>query len=253
MIYVTGDTHKDFHRLTNGNFPECRGMGKDDYVIILGDFGGVWNKEEDGEEKFWFNWLEERPFTTLFVDGNHENFDRLLKYPEKEWHGGIVNEIRPSVLHLKRGYVFNIDGRKCFAFGGARSHDIQDGVLEVGDDRIRKWRKDYRRMFRINHVSWWKEEEPSKEEMDLGIKTLEENDWNVDFVFTHECPSSDLFQLYHFLDKSGLPVESYELTNYLEEIKVKLNYKKWFFGHHHDNRAIDDKDLLLYEQIIRIN
>jgi hypothetical protein len=43
------------------------------------------------------------------------------------------------------------------------------------------------------------------------------------------------------------------LTNYLEEIKVKLNYKKWFFGHHHDNRAIDDKDLLLYEQIIRIN
>jgi hypothetical protein len=222
-------------------------------VIILGDFGGVWNKEEDGEEKFWFNWLEERPFTTLFVDGNHENFDRLLNYPEKEWNGGIVNEIRPSVLHLKRGYVFNIDGRKCFAFGGAKSHDIQDGILEVGDDRIKKWRKDYTRMFRINHVSWWKEEEPSKEEMDLGIKTLEENNWNVDFVFTHECPTSDLFQLYHFLDKSGLPVESYELTNYLEEIKVKLNYKKWFFGHHHDNREIDDKDLLLYEQIIRIN
>lgn len=253
MIYVTGDTHNDFHRLTNGNFPECQGMTKDDYVIILGDFGGVWNKEEDGEEKFWFNWLEERPFTTLFVDGNHENFDRLLNYPEKEWNGGIVNEIRPSVLHLKRGYVFNIDGRKCFAFGGAKSHDIQDGILEVGDDRIKKWRKDYSRMFRINHVSWWKEEEPSKEEMDLGIKTLEENNWNVDFVFTHECPTSDLFQLYHFLDKSGLPVESYELTNYLEEIKVKLNYKKWFFGHHHDNRAIDDKDLLLYEQIIRIN
>lgn len=253
MIYVTGDTHKDFHRLTNGNFPECQGMTKDDYVIILGDFGGVWNKEEDGEEKFWFNWLEERPFTTLFVDGNHENFDRLLNYPEKEWNGGIVNEIRPSVLHLKRGYIFNIDGRKCFAFGGAKSHDIQDGILEVGDDRIKKWRKDYTRMFRINHVSWWKEEEPSKEEMDLGIKTLEENNWNVDFVFTHDCPTSDLFQLYHFLDKSGLPVESYELTNYLEEIKVKLNYKKWFFGHHHDNRAIDDKDLLLYEQIIRIN
>ena len=253
MIYVTGDTHKDFHRLSNGNFPECRGMTKDDYVIILGDFGGVWNKEEDGEEKFWFNWLEERPFTTLFVDGNHENFDRLLNYPEKEWNGGIVNEIRPSVLHLKRGRIFNIDGRKCFVFGGAKSHDIQDGILEAGDDRIRKWRKEYGRMFRINHVSWWKEEEPSKEEMDLGIKTLEENNWNVDFVFTHECSTSDLFQLYHFLDKSGLPVESYELTNYLEEIKVKLNYKKWFFGHHHDNRAIDDKDLLLYEQIIRIN
>lgn len=253
MIYVTGDTHGEFNRFTTYKFPEGKGMTKNDYMVILGDFGGIWNEDvENGSEKFFLNWLDEKPYTVLFIDGNHENFDRLLKYPEKQWHGGIVNEIRPSVLHLKRGYVFDIDGCKCFTFGGAKSHDIQDGILEPDDERIYKWRKTCR-MFRINHISWWKEEEPSEEEMELGLKTLEENNWNVDFVFTHECPTIDLFQLYHFLDKSGLPVESYELTNYLEEIKVKLNYKKWFFGHHHDNRVIDGKDILMYERIERIH
>ena len=54
----------------------------------------------------------------------------LNGYPQKAWNGGMVREIRPSVLMLERGYVFNIDGCKCFAFGGARSHDISGGILK---------------------------------------------------------------------------------------------------------------------------
>ena len=34
---------------------------------------------------------------------------------------------------LERGDIFVIDGKYCFAFGGARSHDIQDGILEIDD------------------------------------------------------------------------------------------------------------------------
>ena len=42
MIYITGDTHSDFSRFTEENFPIQSEMTKDDYVIICGDFGGVW-------------------------------------------------------------------------------------------------------------------------------------------------------------------------------------------------------------------
>lgn len=119
MIYLTGDTHASFSkRFNNENFPEQRKMTKDDYVIICGDFGGIWDeKEESKNEKYWLNWFEERNFTLLFVDGNHENYDRLYAYPIKEWHGGKVHEIRPSVLHLMRGQVFEIDGKSIFTFG----------------------------------------------------------------------------------------------------------------------------------------
>ena len=40
--------------------------------------------------------------------------------------------------------------------------------------------------------------------------------------------------------------------DYLEEIRQKCQYRKWFFGHYHDNRNVTEKDLMLYEQMIRI-
>ena len=74
MIYVTGDTHSDYTRFSTENFPEQRGMTKEDFVIVCGDFG-YWR--DDREQAYWMDWLESKPFTTLFVDGNHENFDLL--------------------------------------------------------------------------------------------------------------------------------------------------------------------------------
>ena len=58
MIYITGDCHGDFERFSKNIFPEQNEMTKDDYVIICGDFGGVWNKDtESPKEKWWLNWF----------------------------------------------------------------------------------------------------------------------------------------------------------------------------------------------------
>ena len=109
MIYITGDTHGEYSRFNSKNFYEQKEMTKDDYVIICGDFGGIWDVGQEGKrEKYWLNWFEERPFSLLFVDGNHENFDRLKGYKEMDWNGGKVHEIRPDILHLMRGQVFEI-------------------------------------------------------------------------------------------------------------------------------------------------
>lgn len=113
MIYITGDCHSNFERFNTRNFPEQKEMTKDDYVIICGDFGGVWNK--DGESKMEtsvLDWLDGKAFTTLFVDGNHENFDRLYAYPVEMWHGGKVHKIRSSVIHLMRGQIFELEEKR---------------------------------------------------------------------------------------------------------------------------------------------
>ena len=174
MIYITGDIHGDPFRLSTDIFPEQKEMTKDDYVIICGDFGIIWQQKKNIMEENLLDWLEKRPFTTLFVSGNHENFDRLNSYPVETWHGGKVHKLRPSVIHLMRGEIFEIDNRKIFAFGGASSHDIKDGILDVEKDKekIKEWRKDPFKLFRINKVSWWKEELPTKEEMENGITNL---------------------------------------------------------------------------------
>lgn len=251
MIYITGDCHSDFQRFSTNIFPEQLEMTKDDYVIICGDFGGVWEKDgESSREKWWLNWLEEKPYTTLFVDGNHENFDRIYSYPIGEWNGGKVHKIRNSVIHLMRGQVFEIDGKKIFTFGGARSHDISGGILELDDPdfRLKKKKLDQGwKPYRINHLSWWKREMPTQEEMEEGRKNLEKNDNAVDFIVSHCCASSTAALISHGEYKPDV------LTMYLEEIRQTVTFKKWFFGHYHENKNINPEEILLYEQIIRIS
>lgn len=251
MIYITGDCHQNYERFHASIFPEQKEMTKDDYVIICGDFGGVWHKDkENKEETMRMDWLECKSFTTLFVDGNHENFDRLNAYPVEEWHGGKVHKIRPSVIHLMRGQVFEIDGRSIFAFGGASSHDIDGGILEPDDPDFKKKKKELDkgwRPYRINHISWWQQELPSEEEMEEGRKNLAAHDNTVDFIVTHCCASST-----QNLTGGSMYALNAE-TAYLEEIKQNTRFKKWFFGHYHDNRNVNAEEIVLYEQIIRIS
>ena len=149
------------------------------------------------QEKYWLDWLNKKPFTTVFVDGNHENHKRLSTYPIKEWHGGKVHEIRTHVLHLIRGEVFTIDETKFFAFGGASSHDIQDGILDYNDsnwqEKAKKLDKQGKYMYRVKDLSWWEEELPTDEEMQHGINVLKENNNMVDFIITHSPSTSELY------------------------------------------------------------
>lgn len=251
MIYITGDCHQNFERFNMSVFPEQKEMKKEDYVIICGDFGGVWNKKEENKgEKMLMDWLNCKSFTTLFVDGNHENFDRLYQYPAEEWHGGKVHKIRPSVIHLTRGQVFEIDGKNIFTFGGASSHDIDGGILEPNDPDYKKKKKELDqewRPYRINHVSWWKQELPSEEEMQEGRRNLAMYNYKVDFIVSHCCSSSTQMLLGGSMYKPDI------LTDYLEEIRQTTNFKKWFFGHYHDNQNVTAKEILIYEQIIRVS
>ncbi len=244
MIFVTGDVHGDWvSRLAAESFYEQNELSKDDYVIICGDMG-IW--DNSASEKYNLDWLEGRSFTTLFLDGNHENYDILDNLPVSEWHGGKVSFLRPSVIHLLRGQVYNIEGKTFFTFGGARCHDIQDGVLERGDPRIRKWSRNPFKMFRINHLSWWAREMPSKEEMEEGRQNLAAVDNKVDCMLTHCAPTSTNAQFDPRL------YEPNDLTEYLEELKHTVSYRRWYMGHYHINKQMNDKEAVLYSQILRI-
>ena len=59
MIYITGDCHGNFERFNASIFPEQNEMTKADCIIICGDFGGVWNKDEESKvETMVLDWLD---------------------------------------------------------------------------------------------------------------------------------------------------------------------------------------------------
>ena len=245
-IFITGDTHADFRRFSSEVFPEQKEMTKDDYVIVCGDFG-IWDESEN--QRYWLDWLGDRPFTTLFVAGNHSNYDLLKQFPVSKWNGGSVQYIRDSVIHMMRGQIFTISGKKFFTMGGASSHDISDGILEPDDPDFQRKRKqlDRRRaMYRVNHVSWWKEELPNDEEYEEARANLQACGWKVDYIVSHCCPSSiaDII--------GGGMFQHDRLTEFFEEVKNRCEFDYWFFGHYHDNRILARKFVLLYEQIVEI-
>jgi predicted phosphodiesterase len=223
MIYITGDLHGtfDIHKLTAKAWPEQKQLGKDDYVIICGDFGFVW--ADDKEEKYWLKWFDERNYTTLFVDGNHENHKMLNALPVTEFCGGRVHRVSESVYHLLRGEVYVIDGRKFFAMGGAESHD-------------KEWRKE--------GISWWPEEMPSPAEYQNAVDHLAAHDWCVDYVVTHCCASSvqeKIFPDYYSVN---------ELTQFFEAVvKKKCRFEKWYFGHYHVSGNIDNKYFCVFDSV----
>ena len=244
VIFITGDVHGDFYgRFREKVFEKQKELTREDYVCVTGDFG-IWNNSRVKQEAL--DWLENRNFTTIFVEGNHSNYDILDNLPVEMWHGGKVHFIRPHIIHLMRGQVYEICGKKIFAFGGAKSHDIKDGILEPGDHRIAEWSGNSRKMFRINHISWWERELPNEEEMEEGRKNLEAHNNKVDFVITH-CASSSVQALL----SQGF-FETDKLTKYLETIKQTIKYKKWFFGHYHIDMTVDKKELCLFWKIMQI-
>ena len=83
--------------------------------------------------------------------------------------------------------------------------------------------------------------------MDEGRRNLAKYGNEVDFIVTHCCSSSTVALISHGIYKPDL------LTAYLEEIRRKTKYKKWLFGHYHDNRNVNAEEILLWEQIIRIS
>lgn len=224
MIYVTGDTHADIDmsKLSGKYFPEGKALTKSDYVIICGDFGLVW--DGSSREKWWQKWLAERPWTTLFVDGNHENFDMLETLPVEEKFGTPVSRINDSIYWLRRGEVYDIDGRSFFAMGGATSHD---------------------QGFRREFVSWWRQEMPNAKEMEHALESLDRHDNEVDFVLTHCAPSSVQARV-------NPRYETDSLTDFLDVVRGKIRFKAWFFGHYHTDMENIAPFRALYHDIIKI-
>ncbi len=226
MIFITGDIHGyiDISKLFPENFTIGPKLTRDDFLIICGDFGLLWNDSE--EEQYWLGWLDSCPWTTLWIDGNHENFSMLSKFPVGDWNGGKVQFITDNIIHLMRGSVFTIDGLDFFVFGGAESHDKE--LRTLGE-------------------SLWDEELPSAEEIDTGRKNLQNINWNVDYVITHSLPTyaqDDLF------GEGSFPVNP--LTDFLEEVADNIECRVWFTGHYHVTMEYDDAYYLIYNDIVML-
>lgn len=230
MIFVTGDTHGRFRRFSSSNFPVGKKLTKDDYVIICGDYGGVWDLQVSAEELYWYKWFNKKPWTTLFCDGNHENFDRLNDLPVVELNGALCGKVSDSIYHVKRGEIMEIAGKKILFYGGATSIDKSNRILGM---------------------SFWEEEVPNRMEYDNLINNCEKHNFKIDIIITHTMPTQSVEELTlrfgEYKNKITDPV-----TSDLTQLQHYVEYGVWFCGHFHVEMSFLNNINCLYETIKKV-
>ena len=225
MIYLAGDIHGELEIYKLIEFFEqeasVKTLSEEDYVIILGDAGVCW--DGGSRDLKVVQQLNELPVTVLWIDGNHENFDVIDSLPITDWHGGKVQFIGEKIIHLMRGYVYEISGKTFWAFGGGFSID---------------------KMYRKEGVSWWPGEMPSKDEYERGKWNLLQRNNEVDYIITHTVPRNIACSLV-----KRILLGEEELQLYFLEIAGLASFKKWYFGHWHVDYRFG-KYVGLYNKIV---
>ena len=210
MIYLLSDQHggekigdlKKYIEIANEN----------DLLIILGDVGLKFRDTEENNafDEFFLSSNKK----IAFLDGNHENFKFLYSFPEEKWKGGVVHRITENIVHLERGFVFEIAGKKFFVFGGCKSSA--------------KWKE---------QGLWQAEEEPTEEEFFRAYENLKKHDYKVDYILMHKYEVEDELKTQGLLD----------LCRFIEE---KVEYKHFYVGHWHFYKCVDEKHTFVYDQLV---
>lgn len=229
MIYVTGDCHGERARFQYKDSTIEKTLTQNDKLIVCGDFGYI-SDDSQSERKF-LQFLAEKPYQILWVDGNHENFDLINAYPVEIWCGGKVHVIRrdkagtPKIIHLMRGQVFEIENKRIFTFGGAYSID---------------------KSMRIPQRSWWPQEMPTDAEMKEAIDNLGRVDNKVDYIFTHAAPEETMC-IFHPNHPEEKP-----LNNFLEWVCENVTYRHWYMGHLHRDEDVWRHQTILWFDVRNI-
>lgn len=221
MIYVTGDMHGEVERFNDSAIKKLK---RGDYLIVCGDFGFLW--DDSAKERAFLKKLSKKKFTTLFIDGTHENFNLLNSYEVSKWNGGKVHLINEKVIHLLRGQVYEIDDQTIFTMGGGISNDID---------------------LRFENETWSSDEIPSREELVEGVDNLEKCDGTVDLVITHEPPA----KLKEFmLLNEHKPANISGINTYLQEMSEVCYFNHWYFGSLHIDKFISQTHVSVFKHVI---
>lgn len=229
MVYITGDTHARFERVFD--FCMHNETTINDVLIILGDAGINYHLNSlDIKLK---KELAKCPITLFCIHGNHEERPyNIQTYDEKIWHKGSVyyEPEYPNIVFAKDGEVYDFDGKKAFAIGGAYSID-----------------KYYRLR---NGYSWFASEQPNEDIKTSVEQNLNKLKWKIDFLLSHTCPIK-YEPIEVFLPNINQTTVDKSVEEWLGYIENKLEYEKWFCGHFHTNKKIDNM-VFLYEKIEKL-
>ena len=214
MIYITGDTHGDIEVFNERRLSQLK---KGDTLIITGDFGFIWDNSKVEIKNL--KKLAKKKYDILFVEGTHENFERLKEFEEVKFHEGTARKIADNIYCLNRGELYLIEDHTIFALGGGLSPEADE--TEASPSL------------------------PTDEELEYAVVNIEEQRHRVDIIITHEAPASVKRMI-----NRGASIN--DLNIFLDTVMHNTRYQKWYFGSLHEDRQISPHLISVFEEVHKI-
>ena len=221
MIYLTGDIHGNPTQVEL--FCSKMQLTENDTIVMLGDVGvNYYGGKRDSLPK---RILSSLPVTFLCIHGNHEiRPQNIPEYKPTIWNGGrvLVDEEHPNILFAEDGEIYDLDGKKALAIGGAYSVD---------------------KFYRLQRgFGWWADEQPS-ELTKRKVEGVVSECKDIDIILSHTCPKkyipTEMFL--PMIDQSSVDNSTEE---WLDTIEDAVDYKAWYCGHWHTDKRIDKMHFL---------
>lgn len=230
-FYFTGDLHGNAYDFLDRVYyipPD-----EEAAIVILGDAG--FNYYLGLKDTVLKNKVSASNVQAIYcVRGNHEerpeNCENIVKiFDESVGNAVYYDPNFPKIKYLLDGRDYMFNNVHALVIGGAYSVDKFYRLAQG-------WR-------------WFPEEQLSEKEKYNIMNIVRER--KFDLVLTHTCPydwrPTDLFLT--SLDQSMVD-SSMEL--WLQDIENSISYKRWLFGHYHDDRIVNDKAIMLYEHVVSL-
>lgn len=226
MIYITGDMH--------GNISQMRQVMQkinckpNNTLIVLGDFGA--NYYFDKKDDIFKNAISEYNINIFVIRGNHDgNPSSIEGIEEKEKYDnvGYIEQKYPNIFYANNGNVYNIEKNQFLVLGGAYSVD---------------------KFYRLSMgYKWFSDEQMTISEKENFLQNYPKE---VDVILSHTCPYTNIPR-HLFLKTVDQSTVDNSMEYFLQEVKEKIKYKNWFFGHYHANEQIEENMYMLYDGIIK--
>jgi len=226
MIYVTGDTHRNFKHIEV--FCDEMNTHVSDYMIILGDVGINYCGESDVTLK---EKLSRLPITLFCIHGNHEMRPYVGITDDVNCASGYeVREIDQGDI-LGKVYVQPEYPNLWFAINGETyKMNSSEGWLTVlvcgGAYSVDKY-------YRLeNGMKWFANEQPTEFEKTRTLLAATNED--IDVIMTHTCPKRWI-PTELFLDGINQSTVDNSTEKFLDVVldKVQDRLGHWYFGHYH--------------------
>lgn len=245
MLFCSGDTHgKVIERFSYRQNPALRQLTADDVIFQLGDFGQPFGINSYKEAKNVFEFLNNKPWITIVIGGNHDDYDYWQSCPQVELFNGkvrqaVINDEFFSIFFVDEITIFNIDNYHILAIPGAESHDT-DIILDPNDKYFKQQKRNARKLnyfFRIKGQSWWPQEQMNVQK-NAEFMEYHMNE-HFDFILTHDAPAL----INSWFKRSGT-LARYNSTAgqlFLEELRKNLDFDVWIHSHFHFDHTWPDK------------